>query len=384
MKPTLLIDKSALQSLSNDEIYFLHKYYYVNIPPILVQEILADLAPKAENKMPKEPPEEKVKGLFNKILLGESGINVEYHDLIISELKGIPVPMIRKTIRAADMNEFEVLISETEAEKKVSKYQQGIFSSQDYEIAREWRSSIAKIDVDKIRKMSSEFIHRFNNREIKKLETLLYVIHSYLSVEESQHKILQLVIEICKISQEEASAIFYRWESHDKPLLSQFCPYSLFCTHALMLWHFGTSKGIFGRDTDILDLEYVFYLPFTQVFASNDKFHKAIIPFLIKENQIVITGEVLRKDFKAVVDTWSSLDDNEKLKWHKIHGNYPTPDTPLTLKLWNDCSLFQQSDNISTPDEVEFMEIRKQININDPCPCGSGIPYVNCSHRING
>jgi len=43
MGPIILLDKSTVQCLSQEEIYFLFKHYYIAIAPILIIEILADL-----------------------------------------------------------------------------------------------------------------------------------------------------------------------------------------------------------------------------------------------------------------------------------------------------------------------------------------------------
>ena len=44
MGPTLLCDKSTIQTLVQKAPELLHHYFQVNIPPILVREILGDLA----------------------------------------------------------------------------------------------------------------------------------------------------------------------------------------------------------------------------------------------------------------------------------------------------------------------------------------------------
>jgi hypothetical protein len=42
--PILILDKSALQSLSKREMWRLRKHFSLNVPPILIAEILGDLA----------------------------------------------------------------------------------------------------------------------------------------------------------------------------------------------------------------------------------------------------------------------------------------------------------------------------------------------------
>jgi hypothetical protein len=72
MGPITILDKSTLQSLSFDEIIILHKYYLLNIAPVLTIEILGDLKKPAKNAL----SEEKVIELANKLLPFDSAINV--------------------------------------------------------------------------------------------------------------------------------------------------------------------------------------------------------------------------------------------------------------------------------------------------------------------
>ena len=93
MGPIIILDKSALQSLSYDEIFFLNKYYYINITPVLLIEILGDLKkPSKKNSLSRN----EVVVLSNKILPSNSAINVHYKYLILNSLMGYPVEMGRR------------------------------------------------------------------------------------------------------------------------------------------------------------------------------------------------------------------------------------------------------------------------------------------------
>ncbi len=48
MGPIIILDKSSLQALSKKELVLLNKLYFVNIPPVLTIEILADLKKKTK------------------------------------------------------------------------------------------------------------------------------------------------------------------------------------------------------------------------------------------------------------------------------------------------------------------------------------------------
>lgn len=50
MGPSIIADKSTIQSLSTDELIIFNKYYMPNIVPVLLLEILANLK-KPQKKM---------------------------------------------------------------------------------------------------------------------------------------------------------------------------------------------------------------------------------------------------------------------------------------------------------------------------------------------
>ncbi len=84
MGPSVLLDKSSIQTLSFDEITFLNRYFFVNIPPILLTEILGDLKKNPESEKAKA----EVVSLAKKILQFDSIINMPYERMIAASLGG--------------------------------------------------------------------------------------------------------------------------------------------------------------------------------------------------------------------------------------------------------------------------------------------------------
>lgn len=379
MGPTIITDKNAIQSLSQSEIHFLFKYYYVNIPPILVREILADLLKESNNNYSSE---DNTMILARKLLSSDSSINMNYLDLILNELMGTPIQMKRRTLAASQKvskdGKCGVTTVLTDEEKIIRNMKDGIFSSEDYTQAQNWITSIKQINPEEIKKMSFEIINSLKDLGINSMNELDILIIDCLNNEKFQSNLLELIIDTYKFTQYEATQVFFKWETSNKPLLKNYCPYTYYCTHTLMLWYLGTLKGFFGGKTNILDLEYLFYLPFSNIFVSNDKFHQKIIPYLLEKDQFFITADEIKSDLRSIANKWKSLNDQEKIDWQLLNDNQPTLETPLTLKIWNTCFLNKDFEIFNSSDDFDYMEIRSQININECCHCGSGVPYKNC------
>src|ERR1035441_9570443 len=131
MGPTIILDKSSLQALSKKELIVLNKLYYVNVPPILPIEILADLK---KVKDPKAINEKTVIEISNKLIQKDNAFNVPYNNLIISSLLGINYINERRTIVRAkskvrdEEGKAGYLLEESDEEIAVKEWQKGNFS----------------------------------------------------------------------------------------------------------------------------------------------------------------------------------------------------------------------------------------------------------------
>ncbi|MEC9345368.1 MAG: hypothetical protein VYB54_04020 [Pseudomonadota bacterium] len=62
------------------------------------------------------------------------------------------------------------------------------------------------------------------------------------------------------------------------------------------------------RSSNVIDLQYIYYLPFCNIFTSADKFHKTIAPFFMSKNQLFVDSAKIKADLKLVADRWDETD----------------------------------------------------------------------------
>ncbi len=120
------------------------------------------------------------------------------------------------------------------------------------------------------------------------------------------------------------------------PLLKNFAPYAHYCLLVYTAFYLGLANRLIGtRSTNRINLEYVLYLPFCKVFASNDNFHKQFAPLFLDETQDFIDGSVFKADIKRINHYWQSLSEKDRDKIRKESGDYP-PDweDSITNQLW--------------------------------------------------
>ncbi len=116
-----------------------------------------------------------------------------------------------------------------------------------------------------------------------------------------------------------------RWLKSELPFLSSFAPYA---AHVLTIEIFfrislEASQISSDRPSNRLDIAYLYYLPFCQVFVSWDKLHRRCAPLFLRENQTFIWGPELESALSALDQHYSALPESEKEKGVMHFAPYP-------------------------------------------------------------
>ena len=84
--------------------------------------------------------------------------------------------------------------------------------------------------------------------------------------------------------------------------LPQIAPYTFYCLKVLVLFLGAYKFDLLPqkRADDQIDLEYLFYLPFCRIFSSNDNFHQTLAPPLMREDQLLVSGESLKQGIREI------------------------------------------------------------------------------------
>ena len=411
MGPIIILDKSTLEALSFGEMFVLHKYFLVNIAPVLAVEILGDLKKPRDNA----PSEDRVVQLANKIMSFDSVINVPYKSQIKASLLGYEVKMDRRPTlqggRSIENNSGEqgIIFEVTSAEKALYRWKQAEFIEAEKVMGGLWRESTRNFDleglINDLRKISPDF-PRFRNREdlYKYLNALL------IKPELQVHFLTSIIYEFGLNSNIQfIQTVFLRWETNRYKTIEEFAPYAFYCLKINLFFQLGLINNLFGtKSTNRVDLEYLYYLPFCMVFSSGDKFLTQIAPFLMRDDQSFVERDELKEDLKKIEFKKNSSDD--KQKWELENGLVPPEDKDsITWLLWQkfmrtdrrpgnfavNLSREQneklaayildkmkgevnlQHDNLNS-DNADFIIKKSTITANDYCPCGCGKRFKDC------
>jgi hypothetical protein len=306
MGPQILLDKSALQSLSYDEAFRLGDYLLVVVPPVLMAEIQADLT-KADHKRKSERAAarseaadlaRKLHGMLSR------GFNLPHRLIVLQDLVGnhtVPDgrPLVGGTDVVTEDGERGFWVDD-EQEKALTAWSVSDFSPVDKVSAYEWRRAISEIDLNNTRE---QLLGTLGARDLPSTpEGLVERVDTILARLPAQEPLLRALISFAHADPATRAAILQRWERALDKRLAIFAPYAVFCARVLLLFHFALlAKLIDAKRTNRIDLEYLYYVPFAKAFASGDTVHAVLAPLVFDQGQTFISRDALKEDAKHVL-----------------------------------------------------------------------------------
>ncbi len=337
MGPTALFDKSALQALNIDESVWFEAFLLANITPVFYVETLADLEKEvAEGRTP-----EQVVGSLAAKTPSDAAPNVHHRRLISAELLGqADVAMDgRAIVSAGEMKKAPdgtvgIHVDEFPEMSAFLRWKVGEFLEIERELAKGWREELAANDPDRMVGIVKNILPL--DARVSQLGELMPFIESFCASQDEE--VLRLALEILAVPDNARKAVVLRWERAGRPALSKFAPYSAHVVAVDLLYYLGIHRGFISseRASNKADLSYLNYLPFAQIFVSNDRLHARTAPLFLRDDQVYVSGVEL-KDALAEIDRYyDALPDEIKERGVLAFVMFPPTDLDnLVPKLWD-------------------------------------------------
>ena len=128
-----------------------------------------------------------------------------------------------------------------------------------------------------------------------------------------------------------------RWVRLGRPRLMDFAPYTAHCLLVDVFFHVAVDKRLIApeRPSNRIDIAYLYYLPFAMMFVSNDKLHRRAAPLFLRDDQIFVPGEDLKRDLTALDAYYSGRPAEEREQGlFRLAGYPPKDDAFLTTRIW--------------------------------------------------
>lgn len=338
MGPSIIFDKSTLQSLNIDEAVWLDQFYLTNITPVFFVETLADLEKEIRSG---RKPEEIVGSLAIKTPDFSSKPNADYKHLLEGELWGLGTldlengrPHISGGKKVELGNKTGVVFQQSPEEEALSRWHKHEFLDIERMYAKAWRNDLSNINLEKQYQIFQAF---FPLGKPKDLPTVKKFVDFYINTPD-QEKVLMFGLTMIGVSDSGRNEILERWRNLGKPNIKDFAPYFHYIFSLDLFFYIAISADLIGRGrpSHKIDLSYLYYLPFCNIFTSNDKLHKIITPFFLRENQTFLSGEEFKNDLSKLNSHFDSLPDEIKERGVVTFATIPPDDDSfLTTKMWD-------------------------------------------------
>ncbi len=337
MKPSILIDKSVLECLSDDEVKVLHEFFTVVIPPVLVLELQTDMVQTERRK-----GKAGITQLAERLCHPNARPNSSFAEMLVLCLLGQEIPMKQQPIRidgkamtTSDGRPF-IYSDEDQGSSRLRRWISKDFSEGDTSWAKERRNLITEIDLEPlIRNFRRDMTGVLGKSDLTDSASLLAQ-----SIQKDDPawglRHLKTCLEMVTVDQDLQTKIHNRWLNNGMPNLHKFAPYAYYCYWVYATFLTGVSLSLLGtRRTNLIDVEYVFYLPFCMVFSSGDKFHEQFAPVFLNDDQKFVKSQELKNDLSSILEILRGIPNGTvsgcRMNRETIIAALPKSNT---IKLW--------------------------------------------------
>ena len=336
--PSLIFDKSSLESLNLDEAAMMDNFYLSTITPLFFVECLADLEKSVRSN---STPEQLVGSLADRTPDAQSYPNVHHMGILEGELsRQFDITKVYGRVALAggrpvklDDRKGVVFQLSKEAEA-LSRWRARQFLEVERNIAKRWRRSLTQINLDAMVKAVISALGPWRSpKTLQDAKEIAGAIMDYLDPE----WLLRFGLDLLGLP-EATERVVKDWIARRRPPLREHVPYFVFMLTVNVFFCLVLPTQLLRnvKPSHQVDLAYLYYLPFCSVFTSKDNFHAQIVPLFLAPNQTFVNGIDFKQDMRRLNEHYSALPDEVLRTGLSNFAAYPPEDTSfLTAALWD-------------------------------------------------
>ena len=278
---TTLFDKSFLQSLSVDESVWFDQHFTPIVCPVFYAETLADLALTPNNPAFAEREVSKIADKFPQM----SGYPCVNHIVMaIGDLLGQTAPMDGRVpipggryVKSGER--IGLVFDESPEALAFVRWQRREFLALERLYASGFRRALAELDLAAQRDALRSF--GIDQTVIKSLGDAKATATGIVTSDDKRYERLRIAVILLNIATHLHEPVSRRWHESGCPPLAKFAPYAAYAVTVELFFQIALANpNLISADkpSNRMDIAYLFYLPFSQVFMSSDKLHRKCAP----------------------------------------------------------------------------------------------------------
>jgi hypothetical protein len=334
MGPTILFDKSFLQSLSVDEAVIFDRFFIAVICPMFYVETLADLS---KSVRPGRTPESEVRIIAQKFPEMHGMPCAHHMDLCGPNLMGQAVPMTGQIPilggKAVKVDGRRGVIFEERPEAEAfRRWQAEEFFEVERKFAKAWRAGL--IAADTLTIAAGLKALGIDAQSCKTLEQAKGLADAFLESNVMPRDRIKLAAVTLGLPPESESYIVREWERAGLQPLADYAPYAAHVLRVELFFHIGLQASLL-TPYDRQDIGYLSYLPFSFLFVSSDRLHRQSVAPFLRSDQNFVWGPDLKGDLAEIVKRYKELSEEEQERGIMTFARIP-PEGSLVAMLLND------------------------------------------------
>lgn len=338
MGPTLVFDKSFLQSLSVDEAVMLDQMFTCVVTPVFMVETLADLAKEVG---PDRPAARAVASLAERTPVAHGHMNTFHQDVAVSDLLGDRATMDHRPAVAGGIpvrveGKPGVVFEKSPEAQAFERWQEGAFLDVERRFASQWREELGELDLKAVADSYRSIIRKEqrpkNHADARRLAAAI------IDAPGQSFRALRMSHDLLDLPADAMREIAAAWRAAGSPPLREYAPFAAHCLEVDLYFVLAMTNGIISdqRPSNRIDVSYLCYLPFARVFVSQDKLHRSAAPLFMTDRQRFVWGPDLKADLNRVNEHFAGLPDEEKAKGlFLLAENPPKDDEGICATLWD-------------------------------------------------
>jgi hypothetical protein len=285
-------------------------------------------------------PEDIVGNLAVKAPDMQSSPAIHHTKLLGAELYGLEtVIMDGRMLRAGGRvvtldGKSGVFFEKTKEEEALYRWQEHEFLDLERQIAKVWRRELSNVDYEETYRFFQRWFLIGKPKSLGEVKALAEAL-----IDGSpQAASLVFGLNLLGVPNSAHQEIVDKWQSLEKPPLFKFAPYFRHVYSVDLFFNLAIAADLISRErpSNKIDLAYVYYLPFCQVFSSSDKLHERVVPLFLRQNQTFVKGQELKADLHKLDEYYSALPEETKARGlHKFADCPPEDTTFLVTRLWD-------------------------------------------------
>jgi hypothetical protein len=335
MGPIALFDKSYLEGLNPDEAVWFDHFFLANVCPMFYVETQSDLAKEGSNR---GTPEELVRRLANKFPDFSGSPNVHHMTMCTANLLGEEVPLHAQVIlprgcQATVSGQAMAILPESLEAKAFLRWTQGQYAEEERQAAAQWRASSIGCPTADVLEMLKQ-MGAYEERACGTLASVRSLTDDVMGRLRPDQQ-LTLACGLLGVYPKYLDRIVERFAAAGQPPLATFAPYVDFALRVELFFHLAVDRSRMSA-AQRMDLCYLFYLPFCEVFVSNDWVHAESAPLFLRPDQEFVAAADLKGALRDLNNFYLARPESERTQSiHQLAPHPPLEVDNLVTQLWD-------------------------------------------------